>query len=94
MGAPRRQRGLGGFSWYIYRIRNPAFRNLIMSPRNIFRIDEAVLSLLAGDVFGESPIGLRLAVFKAIYYVTAILQTFSRWSRKRVQKDGAVETAA
>lgn len=64
------RRALGAFTWFIYRIREPAMRNLFMSPRNIFRIEEAVLSLLAGDVFSGSSIKLRLLVFKAIYYVT------------------------
>jgi flavin-dependent dehydrogenase len=83
--APRRlaryereaRRGLAAFTWYIYRIRMPAFRNLFMSPRNYFRIEEAVLSLLAGDVFGRSPIGARLLAFKLIYYVNRALVSLS-----------------
>ena len=77
------QRGLKAFSWYIYRIRTPAFRNLIMSPRNTFRMDEAVLSLLAGDVFGNSPIGARLIAFKVIYYVTRLFHLLFRLDRWR-----------
>lgn len=64
------RRALSAFTWFIYRIREPAMRNLFMSPRNIFRIEEAVLSLLAGDVFSGSSIKLRLLLFKTIYYVT------------------------
>ncbi len=71
------RRGLAAFTWYIYRIRMPAFRNLFMSPRNYFRIEEAVLSLLAGDVFGRSPIGVRLLAFKLIYYVNKVLVSLS-----------------
>lgn len=71
------RRGLAAFTWYIYRIRMPAFRNLFMSPRNYFRIEEAVLSLLAGDVFGRSPIGARLLAFKLIYYVNRVLVSLS-----------------
>jgi flavin-dependent dehydrogenase len=88
------QRGIKAFSWYIYRIRMPAFRNLVMSPRNIFRIDEAVLSLLAGDVFGGSSIGARLAVFKSIYYVTSLFHLVFRlytWRERR--RSAALETA-
>lgn len=66
------RRALGAFTWFIYRIREPAMRNLFMSPRNIFRIEEAVLSLLAGDVFSGSSIRARLLIFKAIYYVTKL----------------------
>jgi flavin-dependent dehydrogenase len=71
------RRGLAAFTWYIYRIRMPAFRNLFMAPRNYFRIEEAVLSLLAGDVFGRSPIGARLVAFKLIYYVNSLLVALS-----------------
>jgi flavin-dependent dehydrogenase len=61
---------LGSFTWFIYRIREPAMRNLFMSPRNWFRIEEAVLSLFAGDIFGRSPVRGRLLIFKIIYYIT------------------------
>jgi flavin-dependent dehydrogenase len=71
------RRGLAAFTWYIYRIRMPAFRNLFMSPRPHFRIAEAVLSLLAGDVFGRSPIGAHLLAFKLIYYANSLLISLS-----------------
>ncbi|MBU6506492.1 MAG: tryptophan 7-halogenase [Alphaproteobacteria bacterium] len=64
------RRALSAFTWFIYRIREPAMRNLFMSPRNWFRIEEAVLSLLAGDIFDGSPVRARLLIFKAIFYVT------------------------
>ena len=64
--------GLDSLSWFIYRIRTPAFRDLFMSPRNYFRMEEAVLSLLAGDIFGRSPIRSRLMIFKALYYVWSL----------------------
>jgi flavin-dependent dehydrogenase len=61
---------LGGFSWFIYRIRQPAMRNLFMSPRNWFRVEEAVLSLLAGGIFDGWGVRLRLYIFRFIYYLT------------------------
>ena len=63
---------LGGFSWFIYRIREPAMRNLFMSPRNLFRVEEAVLSLLAGGIFDGWGIRSRLYLFRMLYYVTKI----------------------
>lgn len=66
------QRALGAFTWFIYRIREPAMRNLFMSPRNFLRIEEAVLSLFAGDVFGGWSVRLRLLLFKIIYYATKL----------------------
>lgn len=66
------RKAFGAFSWFICRIREPAMRNLFMSPRNWFRLEEAVLSLLAGNVLPEPAIRLRLALFRAIYYVTKL----------------------
>ncbi len=64
------RRSLKSFSWFIYRIREPAMRNLFMSPRNWFRMEEAVLSLLSGDVFGGWQVRSRLYLFRGIYYIT------------------------
>ena len=80
------QQGIGTFSWYIYRVTTPALRNLFMGPRNVFRVEEALLSLLAGDVFRPSPIKSRLRIFKAIYYINAALDfktNFLAWRKRR-----------
>jgi flavin-dependent dehydrogenase len=65
--------GLDRFSWFIYRITSPTIRSLFMAPHNYFRIEEAVLSLLAGDIAAQSPIRSRLALFKALFYVQTAL---------------------
>ena len=75
------------FSWLIYRMTNPVMRDLFMGPRNTFRVKEALLSLLAGDIYGSTPIWNRLRVFKAIYYVSSLarLPTALRaWQRRKV----------
>jgi flavin-dependent dehydrogenase len=64
--------GLRTLSWFIYRFRTPAFRDMFMAPSNQWRMQEAVLSVLAGDVFGKSPIRSRLMIFKAIYYLLSL----------------------
>jgi flavin-dependent dehydrogenase len=64
---------LDRFSWYIYRINSPAMRDLFMAPRNFFRMQEAVLSLLSGDVFHQSPIRSRLLLFKGVFYIKSFL---------------------
>jgi flavin-dependent dehydrogenase len=61
---------LNAFCWFVYRIREPAMRNLFMSPRNWFRMEDAILSLLAGGIFDGWPIRLRLYMFRTIYYIT------------------------
>ncbi len=61
------------FSWFIYRITNPAMRELFMQPRNVFRIKEAILSVLAGDIFSAAPIRPALRIFKCIYVANFFL---------------------
>ena len=70
-------RSLASFSWYIYRMNRPAMRDLFMAPRNFFRMREALLSLLSGDVFGRSPIHARLKLFKAVYAIKSLLLKFA-----------------
>ena len=66
------QRGLDRFSWFIYRMNRPALRDLLMNPRNVLRLQEAMLALLSGDVFRPSPVHRRLTIFKAIYYAKSL----------------------
>ena len=65
------------FSWFIYRVTNPAMRDLFMAPSNVWRVKEALLSMLAGDIFGKTPIWRSLAVLKGIFYIA------SAWNFKR-----------
>lgn len=74
------------FSWFIYRVTNPALRNLFMGPNNIFRVKEALLSVLAGDVFGNTPIRRPLMMFKAFYYLASLFhlkRTLQAWRRRQ-----------
>jgi flavin-dependent dehydrogenase len=61
------------YSWFIYRITNPTMRDLFMAPRNDFRMKEAMLGLLAGDIYGDTPIWKSLRAFKGIYYFFSTL---------------------
>ncbi len=62
------------FSWFIYRVTNPAMRELFLGPRNVMRMEEALLSLLAGDIFGRTPIWNSLRMFKALYFLASFLK--------------------
>jgi flavin-dependent dehydrogenase len=62
------------YSWFIYRVTNPIMRDLFMAPRNDFRMKEALLGLLAGDIYGDTPIWNSLRAFKAVYYVFSTLK--------------------
>jgi flavin-dependent dehydrogenase len=70
----RVRRGPRVFSWFIYRMTRPAMRDLFMGPRNILRMKEALLSLLAGDIFGTTPIWASLRAFKLVYYLVSLAQ--------------------
>ena len=61
--------GTREFSWFIHRITNPTMRDLFMGPRNFLRMKEALLGLLAGDIYGNTPIWSSLRAFKAVYYI-------------------------
>ena len=74
------------FSWFIYRVTNPIMRDFFMYPKNIFRVKEALLSVLAGDIFGKTPIWRSIWMFKLLYYVANIIQpkrAFMGWKRRR-----------
>jgi flavin-dependent dehydrogenase len=62
------------FSWFIYRVTNPAMRELFLGPRNALRMEEALLSLLAGDIFGRTPIWKSLRIFKLVYFTASLLR--------------------
>ena len=75
------------FSWFIYRVTNPTMREMFMSPRNFLRVKEALLSVLAGDIFGTTPIWRSVLAFKTIYYLSAaanLKSSIMAWRRRKV----------
>ncbi len=60
------------FSWFIYRVTNPTMRELFLGPRNVLRMEEALLSVLAGDLFRGTPIWTSLRLFKGLYYAICV----------------------
>ncbi|MGD8711027.1 MAG: NAD(P)/FAD-dependent oxidoreductase [Ectothiorhodospiraceae bacterium] len=87
------RRSLKAFSWFIYRITQPALRNLLMSPRNALRLEEAMLSLLAGDLYRDTPVHWRLQVFKLLYYANFLLTPVRNWRNYR-RRLGAAKSPA
>ena len=80
------RRGPGMFSWFIYRVTTPGLRHLFMNPANRFRLREALLSLLAGDIFRGTPVRSRLLAFKALYYFNSALMLKSSlmaWKKRK-----------
>ena len=79
------RRGVGTFSWLIYRMTSPVIRKLFMAPRNVFGVQSAVVSLLAGDVFRGGPVRPRLYLFRVIYYLNFLADlpaSFRAWRQR------------
>jgi flavin-dependent dehydrogenase len=82
------------FSWFIHRVSNPTMRELFLGPSNALRMEEALLSLLAGDIFGRTPIWGRLRLFKALYYVISfanLRRSFRAWRSRAANIRSDVE---
>ena len=75
----RRQRaGMRRFSFFIYRFNGPVMTDLFRHPKNTWKLEQAVISMLAGDLFDTPEVLSRLRLFKLIYALGA-LKDFRRW---------------
>jgi len=81
----RFEAGLDEFKWFIYRFTAPPMKRLFAEPRNILKVEQAVVSMLAGDVFGARPVLWRLRVFRLIYALFALRLAPQAW-RARLQR--------
>jgi flavin-dependent dehydrogenase len=84
----RLKRGLKHFQWFIYRFTTPVMRTLFSEPRNYWQIEQAVISMLAGDVFDNPAVLRRLRMFRLVYTLTAIRmapQALRGWLRRKRQ---------
>ena len=88
------RRGIKTFSWFIYRFTQPAFRNMFMSERSVLKMEEAVLSILAGDAFRASHTRWPLFFFKLAYYLTALLDFKRNWAAYRRRRLGVLSPLA
>ena len=70
----RMDAGIGVFSWFIERFTTPVMRELFQHPRNAWQIEQAVIAMLAGNVFDDRAVLKRLRAFRVIYACTALLQ--------------------
>lgn len=90
--------GTAAFTWFIHRATSPILQHLFLNPSNRLRIQEALLAILAGDIFRGTRLGLRLFAFKALYYLFSLLspkQSLRAWlRRKRIIRDPAQRPAA
>jgi hypothetical protein len=61
-------------------------QTLFMNPRNLWRLNEAMVSMLAGDLFRNTPIAPRLLLFKLIYGITLMIEGTRSWMSYRQRK--------
>jgi flavin-dependent dehydrogenase len=78
--------GVSAFSWFIYRITTPGLRDIFMHHSNRYRLRDALLSVLAGNVFRGQRLGMRLLALKALYYAFSLgklKESLTAWRRRR-----------
>lgn len=83
------RRGIDTFSWFIHRFNQPAFEAVFVSTRRPPKIERAVLSLLAGDVFSQSKMRFPLFLFKVVYYIYFLLNWRENWAVARRRRQGS-----
>jgi len=80
------RRGIKTFSWFIHRFNQPAFQSMFVSTRRPPKMERAVLSLLAGDVYAQSQMRIPLFCFKVAYYIAFVLNWKENWAVARRRK--------
>lgn len=73
----RTQREMRRIAWLIYRINTPVLRMLFLNPRNILRMRDAIISLLAGDFAAGWHVMVPFGAFKAIVGITWLKKKLS-----------------
>ena len=74
----RQRAGMKRFSFFIYRFNGPVMTQLFRSPNNRWQLEQAVISMLAGDLFDTPKVLQRLTLFKLVYAVVALFD-LRRW---------------
>ena len=91
-------RGVRIFSWFIYRVMTPGLRDIFMNPNNRFQLRDALLSVLAGNIFLRTRLVMKILALKALYYVVSAYNLRKSWVawRKRGQatREPGIETTA
>ena len=75
------------YSWFIYRSTNPTIRDMFMHPKNIFKVKQGLMSLLAADIHHGPAYRQSLRMFKVVYYFVSLthpVRSWRGWRRRRV----------
>ncbi|MBU6508772.1 MAG: tryptophan 7-halogenase [Gammaproteobacteria bacterium] len=74
----RLRTGMQRFAFFIYRFNSPPMQHIFQHPRNVWQVEQGVISMLAGDLFDSRKVWWRLQFFRLIYFGT-VLRNFRRW---------------
>ncbi|HEY2676674.1 MAG TPA: NAD(P)/FAD-dependent oxidoreductase [Steroidobacteraceae bacterium] len=74
----RQRAGMARFSFFIYRFNGPVMQQMFSAPRNTWQLEQAVISMLAGDLFDTPKVLRRLLLFKLVYAIGG-LRDWKRW---------------
>jgi flavin-dependent dehydrogenase len=80
------QGGISIFSWFIYRFTSPVMIKLMSNPRNTFQVVQAMISMLAGDVFSNRHVHRRLRLFKTIYSLSWLRNWRDAYENRKVRQ--------
>jgi flavin-dependent dehydrogenase len=64
--------GMDRLGWLIYRINTPVMRQMLLAPSNRFRMRDAVISVLAGNLHGVPGLRMPLMTFKVAYHLLSL----------------------
>ena len=67
------------YSWFIYRSTNPTIRDMFMHPKNIFKVKQGLMSLLAADIHHGPAYRQSLRMFKVVYYFVSLAHPVRSW---------------
>ncbi len=79
----RQRAGMRRFSFFIYRFNGPVMRQMFRSPKNIWQLEQGVISMLAGDLFDTPKVLRKLRLFKLVYRFFALRD----WKRARSEHE-------
>src|SRR5438270_400512 len=74
----RQRAGMERFSFFIYRFNEPVMRDMFRHPRNALKLEQSVISMLAGDLFDTPRVLWPLQPVKLVHGILA-LRDWRRW---------------
>ncbi len=74
----RLRAGMRRFAFFIYRFNSPVMQKIFRNPRNLWNVEQGIISMLAGDLFDSRRVWWRLQFFRLIYAGT-VLCNLRRW---------------